>query len=82
LSDDSIRRMLKQTFYPQNYNWLILVYNLTFIWFYLTKSLYILRKKRSYKIMHVYCMCIMPELINLMNEWMRQNDDVDESNAT
>jgi len=22
--------------------------------------------------MHVYCMCIMPELINLMNEWMNE----------
>jgi len=23
--------------------------------------------------MHVYCMCIMPELINQMNEWGRQH---------
>jgi len=26
LSDDSIRKMLKKTFYPQNYNWLLFVH--------------------------------------------------------
>jgi len=74
MTDDSIRRMLKHTFYPQNYNWLISMHRLVlFSWFYLTKSLYFLRHKRSYKIMHVYILYVYNAWANKSNEWMNES---------